>query len=201
MISKIKNEDRANKGVVGLPDTPELSTVDMQERFDSLGNLAIEFVNKHADELNSTEDGKTGADNIGATVPEHVVASANVQSILTALGALVVAGSAASHTHDNKATLDDITPIVKQGYDRVVNLLSGILSVEQTVTNNSAAIPTSQAVHRLMNEFGYEQLKLALYPIGTVYFSHVGVSPQTFIGGQWEIEQLIDGVLSWRRIA
>lgn len=41
----IKSSDRAGKGVTGLPDTPGLSTGDMQERFDSLGNLAIDKFN------------------------------------------------------------------------------------------------------------------------------------------------------------
>ena len=42
---KISSADRAGKGVTGLPDTPGLSTGDMQERFDSLGNLSIEKFN------------------------------------------------------------------------------------------------------------------------------------------------------------
>ena len=42
---KITNADRTGKGVVGLPDTPGLSTGDMQARFDSLGNLAIDKFN------------------------------------------------------------------------------------------------------------------------------------------------------------
>lgn len=41
----IKSSDRVGKGVTGLPDTPGLSTGDMQERFDSLGNLAIDKFN------------------------------------------------------------------------------------------------------------------------------------------------------------
>lgn len=42
---KISSADRAGKGVTGLPDTPGLSTGDMQARFDSLGNLAIDKFN------------------------------------------------------------------------------------------------------------------------------------------------------------
>lgn len=42
---KITSADRVNKGVTGLPDTPGLSTGDMQARFDSLGNLAIDKFN------------------------------------------------------------------------------------------------------------------------------------------------------------
>lgn len=42
---KISSADRAGKGVTGLPDTPGLSTGDMQARFDSLGNLSIDKFN------------------------------------------------------------------------------------------------------------------------------------------------------------
>ena len=42
---KISSADRADKGVTGLPDTPGLSTGDMQARFDSLGNLSIDKFN------------------------------------------------------------------------------------------------------------------------------------------------------------
>ena len=46
---KITSADRADKGVTGLPDTPGLSTGDMQARFDSLGNLAIDKFNAVVD--------------------------------------------------------------------------------------------------------------------------------------------------------
>jgi hypothetical protein len=42
---KITSADRADKGVTGLPDTPGLSTGDMQARFDSLGNLSTDKFN------------------------------------------------------------------------------------------------------------------------------------------------------------
>lgn len=42
---EISAADRVGKGVTGLPDTPGLSTGDMQARFDSLGNLAIDKFN------------------------------------------------------------------------------------------------------------------------------------------------------------
>lgn len=48
---KISSADRAGKGVTGLPDTPGLSTGDMQERFDSLGNLAIDKFNAVVDNV------------------------------------------------------------------------------------------------------------------------------------------------------
>ena len=48
---KITSADRSGKGVTGLPDTPGLSTGDMQARFDSLANLVIDFYNKMVDNV------------------------------------------------------------------------------------------------------------------------------------------------------
>ena len=49
---KITAADRSGKGVTGLPDTPGLSTGDMQARFDSLGNLAIDKFNVLVEAVN-----------------------------------------------------------------------------------------------------------------------------------------------------
>lgn len=51
---KITSADRAGKGVTGLPDTPGLSTGDMQARFDSLGNLSIDKFNAVVDSVGDT---------------------------------------------------------------------------------------------------------------------------------------------------
>lgn len=51
---KISNADRADKGVFGLPDTPGLSTMALQTRFDSLGNLAIDKFNNLVDAVEET---------------------------------------------------------------------------------------------------------------------------------------------------
>ena len=48
---KITSADKVDKGVVGLPDTPGLSTGDMQARFDSLANLSIDKFNAVVDSV------------------------------------------------------------------------------------------------------------------------------------------------------
>lgn len=67
-IPKINNAERAATGVTGLPDTPGLSTADMQGRFDGLGNLACDGVDAIADVLNSTD----GANNINTSNGQSV---------------------------------------------------------------------------------------------------------------------------------
>lgn len=62
-LTKILPADLTGKGVVGLPDTPGLSTTEMQEKFDEIANDVI--VPKHnslVDDLEAT----SGAANIGA---------------------------------------------------------------------------------------------------------------------------------------
>ena len=53
-FTKITSEDTANKGVVGLADTPNLSTQEMQKKFDELAtDVIIPKFNKLSDELDS----------------------------------------------------------------------------------------------------------------------------------------------------
>lgn len=52
-FDKITAEDRAGKGNVGQPDTPNLSTSAMQVLLDSLPNLAIDKHNEFIDALNA----------------------------------------------------------------------------------------------------------------------------------------------------
>lgn len=54
---KITAEDRQNKGVSGLPDTPNMTTAAIQERFDTLGNLSIDKFNALVDAASDTVDG------------------------------------------------------------------------------------------------------------------------------------------------
>lgn len=49
----ITEEELAGKGVVGKPDTPNLTTTEMQEVFDELPRLTIEHINSLVEELNN----------------------------------------------------------------------------------------------------------------------------------------------------
>lgn len=73
-FEKITEEDRADKGVTGLATTPNLTPTKLQERFDSLANLAIEKFNKLIDSLGKS----SAAGNIGT-------ANGTVQSDLSSL--------------------------------------------------------------------------------------------------------------------
>ena len=108
MFTTITDIERSRVGVSLLPDAPDMTSTDLKRQFDSTGNLAIDKFILHIDEI--TAD--SAADNIGAVVPDGVVSAPRVQPILDAIGVILGNLTTASHTHDNKAVLDDILNVI-----------------------------------------------------------------------------------------
>ena len=80
-FTKITNADTSGKGVVGLPDTPGLSTNAMQKKFDELAtDVIIPKHNSLIDELENT----SAAESLGAVATTHT-SGANVKAVLDAL--------------------------------------------------------------------------------------------------------------------
>ena len=182
-FNKITDEDRAGKGNVGQPDTPGLTTAEMQEQMDSLANLAIDRFNAHLDELGAN----TAAAYIGATVPTGLTANENIQSILTVMTGLITALNNVKHTHANKTELDAINDTVKAGYDAVVLLLAGITAINTNVSNSDTEIPTCKAVKTYADNLNVNAKAInAVYPVGAVYSAQSNVSPGSTLGyGTW----------------
>ena len=197
-FKKITDEDRAGKGNVGQPDTPGLTTAEMQEVMDSLPNLAIDKFNELIDALNAT----TAAVNMGATVPEGITAQPNVQSILNAMVLNLALNTQNRHTHANKAALDSLTQAGIDDYNRLSILFAAIQSLETTITNNNNAIPTSGAVVDFVDTYDMKAKVLAAaYPVGTVYCTK-GTSPTTLFGGTWNLlDTDAQGVKRYERTA
>ncbi len=183
MFSKITDDMRQGKGNVGLPDTPGLTTPEMQAKMDELGNLAIDGHNAHIDELAAT----TAAANLGATVPNGITANENIQSIFSALAVIALDNASLKHSHANKTTLDAITDTVKEGYDTMVQTFTGIENVQTAITSSDEAIPTSKAVATYVGNYDIsEKIFNFAYPIGTVYMTTSTVNPETLFGyGTW----------------
>lgn len=182
-FNKITSEDRAGKGNVGQPDTPGLTTAEMQEQMDSLANLAIDRFNAHLDELAAN----TAAAYIGATVPTGLTANETIQSILNAMNVLITALNNVKHTHANKTELDAINDTVKAGYDAVVLLLSGITAVNTSVSSSDTEIPTCKAVKTYADNLNVNAKAInAVYPVGAVYSARSNISPGSTLGyGVW----------------
>lgn len=196
-LKKITNADTAGKGNVGQPDTPALTTTEMQEQMDSLPNLIIEFYNELVDKLSDT----TGAAQIGAEIPTGISALGNVQSILNAYATHLVLCVAAKHSHANMQTLEGLSDTLFAQYDSLVNILGAITDVESTLSNSGTSIPYSSAVKNYIDNLDLRQAVLsAAYPVGCVYSCVDGV-PSTVFGGTWTLIDTDDqGVSRYKRI-
>lgn len=79
-LRKITSADTFDKGVIGLPDSPNLSATDMQKKFDELAlEVIIPIFNILVDQLSAKE----GASQIGARAPEGITSEAtNIQDVI-----------------------------------------------------------------------------------------------------------------------
>lgn len=80
-FTNITDEELEGLGVTGLPDTPGMTTEEMQEQFDEYPKFLKDKFRTLISELEAV----TGALNIGAEVPENITADGNIQSILNGL--------------------------------------------------------------------------------------------------------------------
>jgi len=158
-FSKITDAERIGKGVSGLSDTPNLETSEMQRKFDELGNMAVDGLNNLVDELSAN----TAASNIGIAIPEGVTASNNVQSVVNALAREAGDNTALAHGHTNKSVLDLITATVKERYDHVSALFARITNVAQSVSDDTAAVPTGHAIVNYVSRMGGGDMLRATY--------------------------------------
>ena len=197
-FKKITEEDRQGLGNVGQPDTPGLTTAEMQAVMDSLPNLAIDKHNELVDALNDVR----AATNMGAEVPTGIQAQNNVQSILNAMVLNLALNTQSRHSHANKTALDSISQEALDDYNRLSIMLTSILSLETSITDNDAALPTSGAVVEYVTNFDMKSKVLAAaYPVGTVYCTK-GTSPTTLFGGTWNLlDTDTSGVKRYERTA
>lgn len=182
-FEKITDQDRQGKGNVGQPDTPNLTTAEMQEQMDSLPNLAIDKFNDFIDILN----GNTAAINIGAEVPTGITAQENIQSVLNAMVTTLKLCNDDRHTHLNKEVLDGITAEQIAGYDTIVQMLAGISVIASSISSSTEALPTCKAVKDYVDNYDLTQkIRNAVLPVGTVYCT-IGNNPTVLFGGTWTL--------------
>ena len=108
-FTRIESNDTKDKGVIGLPDTPGLSTADMQKKFDE---LALEVIIPKLNALMSELEDAAAAASLGATVPDGITAEKNIQSILAAIAVLAseaskVAGEAKQIASEAQSQIAD----------------------------------------------------------------------------------------------
>lgn len=197
-FSPITPEELEGKGNVGLPDTPALTTTEMQEQMDSLPNLIIEKFNALIEAIADA----SAAIGIGAEVPEGFTAQPNIQSILNAMITSINLCTLAKHSHFNKDALDMVTDETLTATARIITMLTLITSVDGTVTASSTSIPTSNAVKNYADSLDIKAKVInAAYPVGAVY-STTSTDPGTlFSGTTWNLIDNTGGVKRYQRLS
>lgn len=201
-FSTITEKEQAAMGVTGLADTPELDTAAMQEKFDELGNAAINCIQKIVTEL----EAETAAASIGAAAPTGITVSTNtLQAILNAIAAVAKEAKDKEHSHANKDVIDALSAEQKAKYDTLVTILGTITALdEETLISSKLSIPTSFAVATYVTAFDITEKILAkVFPVGSCYIG--ATSPATFLlGSTWtEVTDtgISDSYTVWKRTA
>lgn len=202
-FSKITDQERLGKGNVGQPDTPLLTTTEMQEQMDSLPNLGIDGFNRFIDEITD----KTAANNIGCEPPSGITAQNNIKAILNAIVLDYANAKTYAHTHQNKQVLDVIDIDFVGNVSSLISMLVSIDAVDTyidvTDTDIANKLPTSLAVKNFLEGYNYKSIiKDQIYPIGSVYQTTL-VSPDIIFGtsGAWQLLSTDEnGVKTYKRL-
>ena len=198
-FTKITEEDRQGKGNVGQPDTPLLTTTEMQEQMDSLANLGIDKFNDFLDEIASD----TAAQNIGCAPPIGIATTSNTLfAVLSAIARVANASGDLAHSHANKESLDSLTDNLVENLTAIAGYMTGIESVTTTVTDDATAIPTASAVVNYVANTNISGTILnSIYPVGAIYQTTT-TDPDTLFGtsGKWELVKTESGIKTYRRI-
>ena len=136
-FTRITNADTTGKGVVGLPDTPGLSTADMQKRFDE---LALDVIIPKFNALLESLEEETAALSIGAKPPTGITANKRMQSILeviaaTALNADSVAKDAKNTAQNADSKIDEAARTVNQIAYMLDPITGTVLPISQVITS------------------------------------------------------------------
>lgn len=159
MFSKITEADLNNKGVSGLPDTPNLSTSEMQAKFDELSkDVIVPKFNNLVEELSA----QSASDNIGITPPEKFTGD-TIKALIYEIVEIVLSNQLKSHEHSNKGILDGITDQNLLDLDNLVTLFSGISTVASVVSDSLSEIPNSHAIVEYVTQLGSGDMQKAIY--------------------------------------
>ena len=159
-FTKIIEEDIKNKGVVGLPDTPNLSTSEMQAKFDE---LALDVIIPKVNNLIAEIEAVTASASIGIEVDDELSADKKLQSAFNNLYTMVKAIGVTGHSHDNKEVLDRITDTLLTELASIITLLGSIDEVALEINGSATALATCKAVSDYVQELGGGDMTRAVY--------------------------------------
>lgn len=151
-FTRILSSDTKNKGVIGLPDTPGLSTEDMQKKFDEIAlDVIIPKLNALMGELESA----AAAVSLGASVPDGITAEKNIQSILAAIAVLAseaskVAGEAKQIASSAQSQIEiavNASNAALMSANQAVNIAQSIAYMVDPVTGQ--LLPIDQVINNM----------------------------------------------------
>ncbi len=158
-FEKIKEADLADKGIVGLPDVPGLSTTEMQAKFDELSrDVIIPKINDIVEKLNGTEVGQSSK--VLNPISE---AEECIQSALNAVAEIAKENKQDKHNHDNKVTLDKVSEELLLNISKLLLLLEGISGIVDSVRDDNTEIPTSAAIVDYVKKLGAGDMLQEVY--------------------------------------
>jgi len=159
-FTRISNTDLTGKQVSELQDIPEMSTADLKARFDMVSkDVIIPKHNTLVDEL----EAESASNNIGVEVPEGIVSEKKLGPLIKRIASILLDADKAKHSHENKSVLDAIIDTEKKAYDRLVALFKNITSVSDTVSDDSAILPTGKAIVAYVKKLGAGDMLAAIY--------------------------------------
>lgn len=117
-ITRIDPSEYVDKGVIGLPDAPELPALEMQEKFDE---IAIDVIIPHINGM--AEEVETVVDEVKASVAaEETRAKSVEQALSTMIGAEITRATQAEDALDEKmGDLSDLRTDVKTNLVAAIN--------------------------------------------------------------------------------
>lgn len=143
-LPTISAGDLLNKGITGMPATPELSVADLQAKFDELSIDVI--VPKFQALVTALENASAGFD-LGVTAPTGITASNKVKSVIDAIATMLI----------------DLIDKAEANYDPIVTLLTGILNITNNMDSSTSSIPTCKAITDYIQVIGGGDMLKAVY--------------------------------------
>lgn len=159
-FTKITGDDLQNKGVTGLPDTPNLSTAEMQQKFDE---LSLEVIIPRLNALINELEDASASGSLGAKAPEGINAENNIQAIINALSVIVRKCNEVAHKHENKGVLDEINKGLVEQINRLIEVFGNISAVSQIVNGQDNQLPSCKAISEYVQEMGGGDMTRTVY--------------------------------------
>lgn len=159
MFTKIEEADLLNKGNVGMPDTPNLTTAEMQAKMDELSrDVIIPKFNNLVEELSA----ESAAEHIGIVPPENFIGN-TLQALIVEMALIVLENQLKKHEHLNKEDLDAITKQNMESWNKLVELFVNVTGVADSITDSTTSIPNSHAIVEYVKALGAGDMQKAIY--------------------------------------